>query len=64
MRKKKNRPLLSSYQVISDDQRFKLIKLVIFENIRVKDASEALGINYQTAKSILRRYHKTGEINR
>ncbi|TNV86594.1 hypothetical protein FGO68_gene9911 [Halteria grandinella] len=60
--KKKNRPLLSSYMVIPDERRYQLIKYVIFENIRVKDAAGALGINYQTAKSILRRYHLTGEI--
>jgi hypothetical protein len=44
--KKKNRPLLSSYQVISDEQRYRLIKLVVIEAIRVKDAAEAIGINY------------------
>jgi transposase len=50
--------------VIPDERRYQLIKFVVFENVRVKEAAGALGINYQTAKSILRRYHMTGEITR
>lgn len=37
--KKKNRPLLSSYQVIPDEKRYQLIKFVVVENVRVKDAA-------------------------
>lgn len=62
--KKKNRPLLSSYNVISEEKRFQLIQFVIIQKMKVKDASQYLKINYQTAKSILRRYHLTGEISR
>jgi transposase len=38
--------------------------MVCVDKMRVTDASKTLGINYQTAKSILRRYHLTGEISR
>ncbi len=45
--------------------REKLIKWVAHEELmNVKEASRLLGIKYQTAKSIMRRYMKTGKINR
>jgi predicted site-specific integrase-resolvase len=45
--------------------REQLIKWVALEEImNVKEASRVLGIKYQTAKSIMRRYVKTGKIDR
>ena len=32
--------------------------------MRVKEASQILNINYQTAKSILRRFNKSGAMHR
>lgn len=34
------------------------------ENLRIKDAAVVLNINYQTAKSIIRRFRATGKIQR
>ena len=54
------RPVYLHRNLISDDSRFRLIEMVIHRRLKVKEASIILGINYQTAKSILRRFKNTG----
>lgn len=61
---RRQRPLLSNYNVIPDEKRFRLIEMVVNRHMRVKEASQILNINYQTAKSILRRFNKAGAIYR
>ena len=61
---KRQRPLLNNYNVIPDEKRFRLIEMVNHRRMKVKEASQILNINYQTAKSILRRFSKSGAIYR
>ena len=54
----------SKYQMIHSETRRNLLHLV--ENVRktIREASDKLGLNYSTAKTILQLYRKTGRIDR
>jgi transposase len=47
---------------VSSEKRQRLIQLIELENMGIKEASQRLGLNYSTAKSILRKYRHTGKI--
>jgi molybdenum-dependent DNA-binding transcriptional regulator ModE len=51
------------YDSINTEKRKRLLQKVE-GRMGVKQASEELGINYQTAKSIIRRYRLSGKIER
>ena len=61
---RKGRPHFLAYNSVSSEMRFKLLSLLTIEKISVKEASDKLNINYQTAKSIIRRFKITGRIER
>lgn len=44
-------------------RREDLIRVIEDEKITIKDAATKLGINYSTAKHIMKTYKKTGEIH-
>ena len=46
------------------DVRKKLIKMIIEDNVGVWEACLALKVNYQTVKSIIRRYNVSGRWER
>lgn len=52
------------YNLTTNQQRKDLIKLVLEENIRLKEASKQLGLNYSTAKTILRVFKKEKRTNK
>jgi len=47
---------------VSSEKRQRLIQLIELEKMGIKEASQRLGLNYSTAKSILRKYRHTGKI--
>ena len=47
---------------MSSEKRQRLIQLIELEKMGIKEASQRLGLNYSTAKSILRKYRHTGKI--
>ncbi|TNV84150.1 hypothetical protein FGO68_gene4932 [Halteria grandinella] len=53
-----------SYHAITTRKRLELLQLLDEKRMRIKEAAHALNINYQTAKSIIRRYRATGKITR
>ena len=44
--------------------RLHLFEMIEVQGVRIKDAARDLKINYQTAKSIIRRFRVTGKIVR
>lgn len=56
--------MLISYGCVATSKRYQLIELVYKQNVGIKEAAEQIGINYQTAKSIIRRFRQTGKIER
>ena len=60
---KKNRPHQLKYKKISLAERARLVNLVIDEGMSLRDVSKNLEINFQTAKSIIKRYRETGQIS-
>merc|ERR1712151_108349 len=60
--KKKTRR--SKYEKVDNSLRQKLIDLVCFSNILLKDAASILGINYSTAKTILRIFRTEKRISK
>ena len=53
---------LSSHQYVPSSKRQQLIEMVEIEKCPIKVASEALGINTSTAKSVVRLFRMTGRI--
>ena len=51
---KRKRKSLINYNKIKNNNRRKLIEMVTFQEIPLRKASEILGINYSTAKTIVR----------
>lgn len=60
--RRKPRPKLHQYKFVSSGKRQRLIQMIEIEKVGIKDASQRLGLNYSTAKSILRKYRHTGKI--
>lgn len=60
--RRRPRPKLHQYKFVSSDKRQKLIQLIEIDKMGIKEASSRLGLNYSTAKSILRKYRHTGKI--
>lgn len=50
------------YQPVKLEKRIELIHLIENEPISIKDAAERLGINYSTAKLILKTYKEKGQV--
>lgn len=50
------------YQPVKLEKRIELIQLIENEPISIKDAAERLGINYSTAKLILKTYKEKGQV--
>jgi hypothetical protein len=48
----------STYNIISNSTRQHLIQMIFINNIQLKEAAKILGINYSTAKTILRVFRK------
>jgi len=53
---------IKKYSPTTDKLRYSLFKLVNDHNISIRKASQLLGINYSTAKTILQIYKKEGRI--
>jgi hypothetical protein len=49
---------------VSSEKRYELVQFVYKHNLGIKEASVRVNINYQTAKSIIRRFRQTGKIER
>jgi len=58
---KETRPSRQKYSRVSDEARIEFIRLVSCQFFTLKEASQYLGINYSTGKSIYDRYRKTGQ---
>ncbi len=56
--------MLLHYGAVTTEKRFELVRLIYEENLGIKEASQSMGVNYQTAKSIIRRFRQTGKIER
>lgn len=51
-----------SYVPVELSKREDLVRIIEEEKITIKEAAIKLGINYSTAKHIMKTYKKTGEI--
>jgi hypothetical protein len=51
-----------SYVPVELDQRMQLIKIIEEEGVTIKEAANALKINYSTAKHIVKLFKKTGDV--
>jgi transposase len=63
MKRKKTRPRFKAYNCITIERRSRLISMINDDSMRIKDAATELNINYQTAKSIIRRFRASESKN-
>lgn len=61
---KKQDKITYEVKFILTQERRKLIKLMIQDKMTIKQAHEELGINYSTAKMIIRKYKDNGKITK
>lgn len=57
-------PSSVSYDSISNETRYSLVKLVMENKFSVRKASKILQIKYTTAKALIQKYKQKGSINR
>ena len=60
--KKSNSKNKRSYVPVELSKREDLVRVIEEEKITIKEAALKLGINYSTAKHIMKTYKKTGEV--
>ena len=64
IKKNKYEPPSKQYQLTNDDQRYKVVYSILFENLSIKQAAKIYGLKYSTAKVILSLYRKEGRFNK